>query len=56
MVRQVLSDFINGETDAETVKGICVIFDKSVKIVCGNYERFIELSKELLQDLNSIKK
>lgn len=56
MVRQVLSDFINGKKDAETVKGICVIFDTSVKTICSNYAEFLELSKELLEGLNSIKK
>ena len=55
-VRKVLKLFIDGDKSPDIIQGICVIFDTTTKEVCNNYSRYLVLARELLEDLNSIRK
>lgn len=56
IIRKVLKEFINGDTSFETIRGVCIILDTTPKRIANDYLRYIELSKELLDGLNSIRK
>lgn len=55
-IRETLKKFIEGNTDFETIRGVCVILDSTPKIIASNYLAYVELANELLEGLNSIRK